>query len=404
MTIHPLLRRWARFTTAGFGGLVVQLGMMAALTEWVHLHYLAATLIAVELAILVNFAWHETWTWRDRPSGSWRERWLRLSRFHVLTGVTSVVGTTVLTALLVETLGLPPLTANIVAVAALGLVNFAGSEALVFRTAAVAALLAAGSADAATLQAKTVKDFSRYAAAVEARTSRELTVDGPFLSIDRQPAPKIDAAKGELRRGGVLVTKGSAQDEASHEIEVDGGSIHHWRGVILIPNVKLDHLLRTLKEPAHDKHKQEDVLSSLVLSRNGDALKLFLRLKRTKIVTVVYDSEHDVKYWMVAPERAASSSVSTRIVEVEDAGTPSEHTLPEGNDHGYLWRLNSYWRYQQVDGGVLVELESLSLSRDIPFVFKPFVRPLVDRVARESIRRTLESLRARFHLRSPEPR
>lgn len=396
MTVHPWLRRWARFAIAGLGGLVVQLGTLAALTEWVNLHYVAATMIAVELAILVNFAWHEVWTWWDRPSASWRARWLRLSRFHVLTGVTSVVGTTIITALMVEALGLSPLAASIVAVVALGLVNFAGSETLVFKTTAVMALMAAGSVDAATLQAKTVKDFSRYAAAVEARTTRELTVDGPFLSIDRELAPKIDAAKGELRRGGVLVTKGSAHDENSHEIEVDGGSIHHWRGVILIPNVKLDHVLRTLKEPGHDKHKQEDVLLSRVLSRNGDALKLFLRLKRTKIVTVVYDTEHDVRYWTLAPERAASSSMSTRIVEVENAGTPRERTLPEGNDHGYLWRLNSYWRYQQVDAGVMVELESLSLSRAIPFVFKPFVRPLVDRVARESIRRTLESLRARF--------
>jgi hypothetical protein len=81
---------------------------------------------------------------------------------------------------------------------------------------------------------------------------------------------------------------------------------------------------------------------------------------------------------------------------VENAGTRNERTLPEGNDHGYLWRLNSYWRYQQVDGGIMVELESLSLSRDIPFVFKPFVRPLVGRVARESVRRTLESLRTRL--------
>ena len=70
--------------------------------------------------------------------------------------------------------------------------------------------------------------------------------------------------------------------------------------------------------------------------------------------------------------------------------------MAEGDDHGYLWRLNSYWQYQQVEEGVVVELESLTLSRDIPYVFRPFVRPLVDRVARESIRRTLESLRARL--------
>ncbi|MGH9387599.1 MAG: GtrA family protein [Vicinamibacterales bacterium] len=396
MSTHPLLRRWARFAAAGLGGFIVQLAILAALTAWTRLHYVVATVLAVELAILFNFTWHEQWTWRDRPSAGWRERWRRLTRFHVLTGLTSIVGTTVLTAALVETLGVSPLIGNAAAVITLGLLNFAGSEALVFRAAAVVAVLATASADGATLQPKTVKDFTRYAAAVEARTSRELTVDGPFLSIDRQPSPKIEEARAVLRRGSVLVMKGSASDESSHEIEIDGGNIHHWRGVVLVPNVKLDYVLRTLKEPGRDQHKQEDVLSTRVLSRNGDTLKLFLRLKRTKIVTVVYDTEHDVRYWMLAPGRAASSSVSTRIVEVENAGTRNERMLPEGDDHGYLWRLNSYWRYQQVDGGVIVELESLSLSRDIPFVFKPFVSPLIGRVARESVRRTLESLRARL--------
>jgi putative flippase GtrA len=396
MTTPPLLRRWARFTTAGAGGFIVQLAVLAALTLWIHMHYVVATVIAVESAILINFAWHELWTWRDRPSASWAERWRRLTRFHVLTGLTSVIGTTVVTAALVEATGCSPLVGNAVAVVALGLMNFAGAETLVFRLAAVVAVVATGSADAATLQPKTVEDFARYATAVETRTKRELTVDGPFLSIDRQPPPKIDQARADLRRGSVLVMRGSAADEASNEIEVEGGSIHHWRGAVLIPNVKLDHVLRTLKEPGRDQHKQEDVLATRVLSRNGDRLKLFLRLKRTKVVTVVYDTEHDVQYWTVGPGRAASSSVSTRIVEVENAGTRDERTLPEGNDHGYLWRLNSYWRYQQVEGGVIIELESLTLSRDIPFVFKPFVRPLVERVARESVRRTLESLRARF--------
>jgi putative flippase GtrA len=396
MSTHPLFRRWARFTTAGLGGFIIQLSLLAALTKWTELHYVAATLMAVELAILANFFWHEQWTWRDRPSATWRERWQRLRRFHLLTGFTSIVGTTVLTAALVEGAGLSPVVSNAISVIALGLVNFAGSETLVFRTSAIVAVLAAGSADAATLQAKTVKDFGRYVAAVEARTTRELTVDGPFLAVDRQPAGKIDEDREQLRRGTVLIMRGSAADENAQEIEVDGGSIHHWRGVILVPNVKLDHVLRTLKEPGHNKHKQEDVLASRVISRSGDSLKILLRLKRTKVVTVVYDTEHDVRYQKIAASRAASSSVSTRIVEVENAGAANEYTLPEGNDHGYLWRLNSYWRYQQVDEGVLIELESLTLSRDIPFVFRPFVRPLVDLVARESIRRTLESLRTRI--------
>lgn len=114
------------------------------------------------------------------------------------------------------------------------------------------------------------------------------------------------------------------------------------------------------------------------------------------MVTVVYDTEHDVRYRMVGPGRAVSSSIATRIVEVEDAGTASERGLPAGEDRGFLWRLNSYWRYQEADGGVLVELESLTLSRDIPSIFKPMVLPIIDRVARESMTRTLASLRGRF--------
>ena len=318
---HHLLQRWARFATAGLGGFIVQLGVLAVLTKWTDLHYVVATLVAVELAILCNFVWHEHWTWRDRPSATWGERGQRLARFHVLTGFTSIVGTTVVTAALVESAGLSPVVSNVIAVIALGLVNFAGSETLVFRTSAIVAVLAAGSADAATLQAKTVKDFARYASAVEARTARELTVRGPFLGVDRQPASKAEAARAQLRRGEVLIMKGSAEDENAQEIEVDGGSIHHWRGVILVPNVKLDHVLRTLKEPNHNQHKQEDVLATRVISRDGDSLKLYLRLKRTKIVTVVYDTEHDVQYQTIAPSRAASSSVATRIVEVENAGT-----------------------------------------------------------------------------------
>ena len=172
MSAQTLRRRWTRFFTAGLGGFIVQLGVLAALTRWTELHYVAATLIAVELAILCNFVWHDQWTWNDRPAATWRERGHRLARFHALTGFTSLAGNTVVTAALVESAALPPVVGNVVAVAALGLVNFAGSETLIFRTSAIVTVLAAGSAEASTLQAKTAKDFARYASAVEARTAR----------------------------------------------------------------------------------------------------------------------------------------------------------------------------------------------------------------------------------------
>ena len=251
----------------------------------------------------------------------------------------------------------------------------------------------------AKLQEKTARGFARYVAAVEARRANEIAGGGPFLHLDRHALAERARIMTLLRRGEVFVERAAAaRDAAGREIAVDGGLVNHWRGTVFVPGVALDHLLKVLQEPQADQHKQEDVISSRVVSRDGDSQKVYLRLKRTKFVTVVYDTEYDVDYLRLAPGRALSNSISTRIVEVEHAGTPRERTLPEGDDHGYMWRLNSYWRYQQVDGGVLVEIESLTLSRDLPPIIGRLIRPIITSTARESMSRTLASVRARFTL------
>jgi hypothetical protein len=199
-----------------------------------------------------------------------------------------------------------------------------------------------------------------------------------------------------LKRGEVIVTRGAARDASSNEVSIQGGLINHWRGTVFVPNITLDAVLKVLQEPQSDKHKQEDVLSSRVVSRDGDTQKVYLRLRRTKFVTVVYDTEYDVEYKRIDTDRAWSNSISTKVVEIENAGTPKERALPEGNDSGFMWRLNSYWRYKQLDGGVLVEIESLTLSRNLPAIIGPLIRPIVTSTARESMTRTLASVRARF--------
>lgn len=389
--------RWMRFTVAGAAGFAVQMAVLAVLTKVAGWHYAAATAIAVEAAILVNFAWHVRWTWADRPAESRRDQWQRLARFNALAAITSIAGSVVITVLLVEATGVPPLAANVASVIVLSGVNFVGANTLVFRgTALTLALSVAPAASADTLEAMlrpvTIQGFARYVAAVEGRIGRELKANAPFLAIERQPADRQAAAMAALRRGEVIVTHG---DRVS-EVAIDGGMINHWRGTALVTGVSLDALLKTLQEPQSDRHKQEDVLSSRVEDRGAGKQKLFLRLRRTKIVTVVYDSEYDVDYRRLAPDRALSNSVSTRIVEIEHAGTPQERALPEGNDHGYMWRLNSYWRFKQVGGDVIVEVESLTLSRDLPPIIGALIRPIINSTARESMTRTLASMRARF--------
>lgn len=398
---RSLSGRCGRFLLTGLAGCVCQIAALWVLVSVFSANYVLATVVAIELAIVFNYVCHEHWTWKDRPARDVRERWTRLLRFNAMTALTSIAGGVFITALLVELAGVPPLAANAISVIALGALNLFGADSIVFRAGAGVIVLAiaasASASEEAKLQPKTVHSFSKYVAAVEARRARELADQRPFLEFEAKSAADQARIMALLRRGEVYVERAApARDHAGNEIAIDEGSINHWRGTVFVPNVKLDHVLKVLQEPQSDKHKQEDVLSSRVVSRNGDSQKVFLRLRRTKFVTVVYDTEYDVDYKRLAPDRAFSNSISTRIVEIENAGTPRERALPEGDDHGYMWKLNSYWRYKQLPDGVLVEVESLTLSRDMPPIIGPLIRPIINSTARESMTRTLASVRARF--------
>ena len=104
-----------------------------------------------------------------------------------------------------------------------------------------------------------------------------------------------------------------------------------------------------------------------------------------------------VEHWLGAvliPGITAARLVDA--LEIADANTPQEHQVRADNDRGFLWRLNAYWRYQDVAGGVVAECESLTLSRDVPSVVRFLVNPVIERTARESMTRTLAALRTRF--------
>ena len=124
--------RAAKFYAVGALGILVQLVALYFYKPLLDPHYLWATALAVETAILHNFVWHEFWTWSDRPS-SGGERAARLWRFHVSNGLLSIAGNVLLMRLLVGTLGLHYMLANVIAIASLAVANFVLSELYVFR-------------------------------------------------------------------------------------------------------------------------------------------------------------------------------------------------------------------------------------------------------------------------------
>ncbi len=253
----------------------------------------------------------------------------------------------------------------------------------------------AGPADiqAAKLQPQTVKAWDSYVQLTEGRIARELDGGKGFLYSDFvSPAEKSEMLK-TLKSGGVYVSKLVTKDTSQREIDVPSGMIHHWFGAIFIPNMKVATLLKSLQD--YDQHQKyfTEVQQSKLISRDGDTFRLFLRLMRKKVVTVYYNTEHTAIYRVLDDDRASSRSFTTKIAEVESAGTPAEKEKPAGDDSGYLWRLNSYWRFRALDGGVVVECESVSLSRSIPFGFGWIVKGFVESIPRESLENTLTSIR-----------
>lgn len=395
------MRRWIAFNGVGALGVVVQLAALAVLVRGLNVPYLWATAAAVECAVLHNFVLHQRCTWRDRPAGSRTAVLTRLLRFHALNGAVSVAGHVLVAALLTGGLGFDPLVSNAAAILSMGMINFAASERLVFRRAAVAGLLllaamspAAAAAPAPEvgmeeLRPATLQAWTAYERQVDARLAGASADAAPFFALD---AYGVKGWREAALKGGIAMHQLERPAPAGAKVEIPGGKIHHWTGAIFVPETTvarvLDHLSRFA---GRESEHYEDVVASRLLSRDGDAYRIFLKLRRTKFqITSTYHSEHAVVYRRLGSARATARSVSTRIAELQNAGTAKERELPEGKDSGYLWRLNAYWRYEQVDGGVLIECESISLSRSVPVLVRFLISGIVEGIARESLEKRSE--------------
>ena len=280
------------------------------------------------------------------------------------------------------------------------MISFAASTLLVFGAVAPVAfiVLAASSAAVATgaepaeLRGPTVQAWLAYERLVDSRLQAAPPAGVPFFALD---AYGIQGWKTAALAGGVAMRRLERPQPGGAAVEVPAGKIHHWAGAVFVPGQTVEGVLQHLSTYAgRESEHYDDVVASRLISRSGDAHKVFLKLRRTKVVTATYNTEHAVEYRRLAGSRATARSVSTRIAELADAGTAKEREKPDGQDRGFLWRLNVYWRYEAVDGGMLIECESISLSRDLPALLNLVIGGMVEGIARESLQRTLTRLKA----------
>ncbi len=247
------------------------------------------------------------------------------------------------------------------------------------------------------LSPPTVQAWDRYLAWVDAKVQKELSDPSRFLIEDYLPEKERLAIKEKILSGAPVTGQVSRVVPQGAKFDVPDGEIHHWWGAILVPGVKLPELMSFLKDYDHHAGRFADVERSRLLSHQGNRYKFYFRLKRKKsFVTAHYNTEQECVYSDHGNGRISSRSYATKIAEIEDPGTSSERERPPGDDHGYLWRLASWWRFEEVPQGVIVECASASLSRDIPAIvrFIPGVSSYIRSTPKESLESVLLSIRA----------
>ena len=247
---------------------------------------------------------------------------------------------------------------------------------------------------AADLQPQAVENYERYIALTQAQVDAELAQGDPYLWVERLPEARRVAAEAELRKGGVVIERLQTLDNGN-PIPAPGGIIHHWIGTVFVPGATLAQTLAFMEDYDHKvEYFKPDIVRSKILRHEGDDYFVLLRFYQKKIITTVIDTDQQVHYHIVDKTHAWSRSSATRVQEVDNAGRSDERLEPEGHDRGFVWKLNTFWRFEEKDGGTYLECQAISLSRDIPTGLGWVVGSFVSSVPRESLTFTLTTARS----------
>jgi hypothetical protein len=251
-------------------------------------------------------------------------------------------------------------------------------------------------APAEELKPATREAFDRYVQLSEQIIAKEESPGGAFLLVDGLPEKDRSAAMVQLQKGETYVERRATRD-GGKPFHIPDGMIHHWTGTVFVPGGSIPAALKMLQD--YDRHSQiysPDVQRSKLLERKGDDFRIYYRLRRKKVITVVMDAYYDVHYGPVQDGRSASRSYSTKIQEIEHPGESNEKAQPPDDGNGFMWRLNTYWHFLERDGGVYIQCEAISLSRDIPTGLAWMIGSYVESVPRESLVFTLGRTRERL--------
>ena len=235
------------------------------------------------------------------------------------------------------------------------------------------------------LKEQTLAEWNDYVHSACMRTE-ERAEDSPFLRVSEQPERRERARAGEI----VVWREGDG-----HRTKVSHGLIHDWVGVVFIPKATIADVFAVARDYDH----YSEIYKPAVMEARGrgsdgdDDNYSMLLVQKVLFVTAAVQGEYQTQYTQIDAKHWYSISQSTRLQAVEGFGQADMRVLPADRGPGYVWRLFSFTRFEESDGGVYVEVEAMALSRDVPAMLRWLVDPVVDHMPRDSVRETLEKTR-----------
>jgi len=230
-----------------------------------------------------------------------------------------------------------------------------------------------------------ISAFNSYSTTLESRLAQQHRSPNAFLA---PAASDPKSTETRLRQGELIIERLTPSTGA----DFSGALLHHWRGTAFAPGAKAGDFERLMRDfNSYRQHFSPQVLQAKGFWQGEDRAQVWMRVRQRHVITVVMDTTYDITFGQLDAQHGFCISRSTRIAEIDSASTIAERALSASEEHGFLWRLNTYWSYEERSGGLYLQIEAVSLTRSIPRGLGWAIRPYVESIPRESLEFTLRS-------------
>jgi hypothetical protein len=185
---------------------------------------------------------------------------------------------------------------------------------------------------------------------------------------------------------------------------VPHGLIHQWIGTVFIPGATIQDLSAVVEDYGRysEIYRPTLVKAELLDSSNDEHKFSILWVQRVLLVTAAFYTELDSKYFELNSRQGYMTFFTTQVQQIEHYREKDERRLAPDEGNGYLWRLVSFARFEERDGGLYLELEVIGLSKDLPGSLRLLLKPVIDRVPRQALTVKLDQTRQAIRSRASQ--